>query len=237
MSVGGATSVTEDEIGPDLRSAFERGDRVVDAAFDAIYPAEVRRVSDRYWTPVDVARLACQWFDAHGGSRVLDIGSGAGKFCLVGALTTDLSFVGVEHRADLVDVARSAAQRLALGRRATFVHASFADVDVADHDCLYLYNPFLENLYERDARLDSRVELHPGRFAHDIRAFERALDVAPIGTQVITYFGFGGRIPSTYTFLASIAFHGDSLLHYRKVAKVHRTERPGDASEGAVGET
>ena len=46
-----------------------------------------------------------------------------GKFCIIGDLTTDAEFVGVEQRSDLVGIARSAGASVGASK-ATFVHAN-----------------------------------------------------------------------------------------------------------------
>lgn len=92
-------------------NAVRSGKTVADPAFDAIYPERVRVFSWRYWTPVEVARRAAQLLVTSESTRVLDIGSGAGKFCLVGALTTRATFTGIEQRQHLVEVAQWIAER------------------------------------------------------------------------------------------------------------------------------
>ena len=69
-----------------------------DSRFDLVYPREIRELSDRHWTPVEVARKAAVFLVREPGTRVLDIGCGPGKFCIVGALATDGRFTGVEQR-------------------------------------------------------------------------------------------------------------------------------------------
>ena len=68
-------------------------------------------------------------------------------------------------------------------------------------DAYYLYNPFEENLYEDLGCLDRQVELSQERFERDIRAVERLLVAAPRGTCLVTYNGFGGRVPTSYQML------------------------------------
>ncbi len=80
------------------------------ADFDHVYPDWVRSLSERHWTPVDVAERAAELLVTSAGVRVLDVGSGAGKFCIIGALTTEGKFCGIEQRAHLIDVAREAAR-------------------------------------------------------------------------------------------------------------------------------
>src|ERR1019366_6205983 len=92
-----------------------------DWAFDSIYPPSIRAISRRYWTPVDVARRAARLLWRAGARRVLDVGSGVGKFVLVAAgAVPEVRFVGVEQRPHLVEVARRAHEQLQL-QNALFV--------------------------------------------------------------------------------------------------------------------
>jgi hypothetical protein len=69
-----------------------------DRDFDSLFPDMYQEISDTHWTPVEIARRAAQLLVADSSTRVLDVGSGIGKFCLIGALTTSAHFVGVEQR-------------------------------------------------------------------------------------------------------------------------------------------
>ena len=174
-----------------------REGRVVDSEFDDIYPTSVRDVSSSFWTPVSVAMRAAELLVHRASTRVLDVGSGAGKFCIVGAAVTGASFTGIEHRAHLVETARSAASRLGI-EGARFVHGAFDTADVATYDAIYFFNPFEENLWDSEARLDDTVKLSDERFIADIEHAERLLAGARIGTRVVTYHGFGGEMPPGY---------------------------------------
>ena len=85
---------------------------VEDEKFDQIYPARIRKLSPLQWTPVRVATEAAKLLVTAPGTRVLDIGCGPGKFCLVGAALTHGHFTGIEQRADLATAARKAAATL-----------------------------------------------------------------------------------------------------------------------------
>src|SRR5262245_8599134 len=85
---------------------------IEDEKFDQIYPARIRKLSPFQWTPVRVAAEAAKLLVTQPGTRVLDVGCGPGKFCLVGAALTNGHFTGIEQRADLATVARKAAARL-----------------------------------------------------------------------------------------------------------------------------
>ena len=81
--------------------------------FDSIYPAHIRLISRRFWTPVAVARHAAELFHGGGAHHVLDVGAGVGKFILAAAASAPtIDFVGVEQRAHLVGIARRARSRL-----------------------------------------------------------------------------------------------------------------------------
>jgi hypothetical protein len=129
---------------------------------------------------------------------VLDVGSGVGKFVLVAAgATPALTFVGVEHRRRLVEVARTAQVRLRLPN-ASFVCGEAGDTAWLDFDGLYFFNPFIENLFARSDRIDDALELTEQRFDRDVQQTEAALRAAPVGTAVVTYHGMGARIPACY---------------------------------------
>src|SRR5207253_2009759 len=87
------------------------------------------------------------------GERVLDVGSGSGKFCVVGSLATPGVFVGVEHREPLVHEARRLA-RLFGARRGRFLHGDALALDWASYRCLYFYNPFAQTLLDPNRRID-----------------------------------------------------------------------------------
>jgi len=166
--------------------------------FDRVYPHAIRAISRRHWTPVAVARRAAQLLRHAGARRVLDVGSGVGKFVLVAAASTpEVTFVGIEQRVRLVEVARTAQLRLRLPN-ASFVCGEAGDTPWLGFDGLYFFNPFVENLFARDDRIDDALEMTEERFDRDVQRTEASLRGAPMGTAVVTYHGMGARIPGCY---------------------------------------
>lgn len=167
--------------------------------FDRFLPYDLRIVSGQYWTPLAVALRVAEWLDRlEEVQTVVDIGSGAGKFCVATALATDCTFVGIEQRLRLVEAARELAEAFGVADRVRFIHGALSEDVVPAADAYYLYNPFGENLFGPEDHLDEDVELGQQRYERDIAMTEALLEQAPIGTYLIKYNGFGGRVPYGY---------------------------------------
>lgn len=188
------------ETADEIAQALRHGMRVDDRAFDRFLPLPLRKASYQYWTSVKVATRVGEWLSGAGVRRVLDVGSGPGKLCVVGALTAPLQFIGLEHRAHLVDAARQLATTFGVQHRVRFIRGdldAFPGLDA--FDALYLYNPFGENLFLPKDHLDDTVEVSRERFHREIRRLEAILTELSPGAHVVTHNGFGGRVPSSYT--------------------------------------
>src|ERR1700752_3403136 len=93
-----------------LAEALRTGRCPADRAFDRFLPGRLRVVSSLYWSPLAVAQRSAKWFTDDGGCSVVDIGSGAGKFCVAGALFGKCRFTGLEQRPSLVRSAQALAR-------------------------------------------------------------------------------------------------------------------------------
>jgi SAM-dependent methyltransferase len=182
-----------------------------DATFDALYPPSIRARSSLFWTPVVVASRAARLLAHHDVHRVLDVGSGPGKFCLVGASAcSEMDFTGVEHRPHLVETALVGRAQLQL-RNVHFLAGDVTDVSWTDFDGFYLYNPFAENAGDEATHFDDTVELSTQRFLANLRCVGAALAAAAVGTCMVTYHGFGGPIPISYELVHAERAHSDWL--------------------------
>jgi hypothetical protein len=189
----------EEEPSCEIQRLFDRvrtGAHVWNAQFDRILPLCWRRFSIMHWTPVQVARRAAQFLVSGPETQVLDVGSGVGKFCLVGALATQGNFTGVEQRPHLAELSRSFAHKYAIPR-VSFFCANAGDLDWSRFNAFYFYNPFYENL-DPDKKLDERVELSPSLYDRYIKMTQDRLAQAPSGTRVVTFHGMGGDLPGDY---------------------------------------
>ncbi len=180
-----------------IRDTLRSGTLVDDRIFDDVFPLHIRRASSIHWTPVEVAFRAAKLLAVEPGARLLDIGSGVGKFCIVAAAACDARVRGIEHRPHLVEIAERAAARVEVD--VTFTTGTFRPEDGQEVDGIYLFNPFGENLCGSSDSIDVTVERSRARFERDIAMLEDLFREARVGMRVVTYCGFGGRMPAGYT--------------------------------------
>ena len=168
-----------------------------DAAFDWLYPERIQQLSKRHWTPMRVAKKAAQFLAEEPGKRILDIGCGVGKFCLIGAhFYPGSSFYGVEQRQDLYNYA-VAAGKSTQTTNASFIYGNFTQLDMDEYDCFYFYNAFFENLDDND-RIDRKVDYSESLYVYYSRLLYKALFNKPSGTRLATFHSLEDEIPPGY---------------------------------------
>lgn len=178
--------------------ALRRGAAVSDAEIDGVFPDELRERSHLHWTPVAVAMRAAALLAPSPEARVLDVGAGVGKLCLVGALATGATWWGIEQDAVQVAAANHAAWALDATGRTRFVHGDGSRLAWDGFDALYFYNPFSTVMLGPHASAFVRyATVHA-----TLRRIEQRLAATRPGTRVVTFHGFGGRWPPGFTRLA-----------------------------------
>jgi SAM-dependent methyltransferase len=177
-----------------------------DAAFDWLYSERVQLLSKRHWTPLGVAKKAAQFLAEQPGKKILDIGSGVGKFCLIGAhFYPQAEFYGVEQRQDLFNHA-IAAKEATQTMNATFMHGNFTQLDLDEYDHFYFYNAFFENLDDQD-RIDHRIDYSSSLYVYYSRYLYKGLVNKPSGTRLVTFHSLEDEIPPGYQLVdASVDF-------------------------------
>ncbi|HET7502380.1 MAG TPA: hypothetical protein VFK02_15280 [Kofleriaceae bacterium] len=190
-----------------IRDALERGVPVSDAEFDQVFPDELRDRSLVHWTPVAIAVRAAELLAPAPGERVLDVGAGPGKVCLVGAIVTGATWWGIEQDAVLVAAANLAAWALGVEHRTRFVHGDGSRLGWEDFDAFYFYNPFTTLMLAPHASPFLRY----ATIQSTLRRVEQRLAAARVGARVVTYHGFGGKLPAGYTQIAREPAGGDAL--------------------------
>ncbi|MFA6275244.1 MAG: class I SAM-dependent methyltransferase [Pedobacter sp.] len=167
-----------------------------DSSFDWLYPEHLQLISQKHWTPIRIARKAAK-FLALPSSKVLDIGSGIGKFCLTAAFHYPLtSFYGVEQRHELVHFAEEAKNYVRL-QNANFIHANFTQVNFESFDHFYFYNSFWENI-DQNNKIDETIETSYNLYNYYTQFMFNMLNTRPSGTRLVTFQAEAGEIPANY---------------------------------------
>ena len=173
-----------------------------DIHFNQLYPNPIQLLSPRHWTPLTVARKAANFLAAGNNVKILDIGSGVGKFCLVAAHHKPRAFFyGIEQRKSLVDYAETARETLGLDN-VSFTAGNFTQVDFRNYDHFYFYNAFYENLIPTN-RMDESIEYSLELFNYYNRYLYKQLEQRPPGTRLATFHSMEDEIPPDYHIVGS----------------------------------
>ncbi|MDR6571091.1 hypothetical protein SAMN05660461_1390 [Chitinophaga ginsengisegetis] len=170
---------------------------LTDASFDWLFPERIQQMSKRHWTPVGIAKSAAAFLASEGNGKILDIGSGVGKFALIGAHYYPGSiFYGVEQRSELHHYAL-AAKEYTKTINSEFINGNFTQVNLADYDHFYFYNAFFENLDTRN-RIDQQIDYSTSLYQYYSRYLYRELDNKPAGTRLVTFHSLEDEVPPGY---------------------------------------
>ena len=131
-------------------------------------PADLQVKATMHFTPPALARQVARILAPRDGMNVLDVGAGAGMFCIAAAQAARWAhFVGVEWRTRLVEVATKIAGQLRVPN-VEFVCSDALALDWSAYDAFYFYNPFAEHVMESPFVIDRTVPLEPTRYDHYI---------------------------------------------------------------------
>jgi SAM-dependent methyltransferase len=181
-----------------------------DEQFDQLYPLPIQSLTSLHWSPLNIAKKAAHYLAADYNARILDIGSGVGKFCLAAAYYKPKAFYyGVEQRKSLVRYAEIANDVL-LFQNVSFFNGNFTVLDFRNYDHFYFYNSFYENLIGAD-RIDDSILYTAELYNYYNRYLYKQLERKPIGTKIATFHSLEDEIPPCYR---SEASEFDNLLKF-----------------------
>jgi hypothetical protein len=165
-----------------------------DAQFHGLYPHSIRNLAVRHWTPLHVTQRVVRYLTPAGNDKILDVGSGVGKFCLAAAhLVPAAFFFGIEQRHDLVMHAEAARKALGLSN-ARLIHGNFTQLDFRLFDHFYFYNSFYENLIDTD-KIDDAIDYSVELYNYYNRQLYIKLKEMPSRTRVVTFHSLGEEMP------------------------------------------
>ena len=167
--------------------------------FDEIYPKLYQEHSARHFTPVNIAIKAAKLLVDKPTDKILDIGSGVGKFCCIGSAVTDAHFYGVEKRKTLTNLSNKIKRNYKL-KNAHFINNDFTALDFKKFSGIYFFNSFHEH-FDETCILDetSKVSLSEYKKYHEDLMMK--LNECNKGTKLVTYYTFKNKIPSSYQFI------------------------------------
>jgi SAM-dependent methyltransferase len=165
--------------------------------FHNLFPHPIQKLDTLHWSPLPVTCKAVQFLVQNEGVRILDIGSGVGKFCIAGAYFKPAArFYGVEQREDLVKQAMYVSNKLGL-QNVHFLHNNFTQLDLKQYDHFYFYNSFFENLPGSE-KIDDSIAYSRELYDYYSRYLYKGLEGMPAGTRIVTYCSWGDEIPPSY---------------------------------------
>ena len=173
-----------------------------DEQFNQLYPAPIQALARKHWTHLGIVRKAADFLATKNNVRILDIGSGVGKFCLGAAYYKPKAFYyGVEQRKSLISYAETAKEILHL-ENISFIHGNFTQLDFKLYDHFYFYNSFYENLVGTD-KIDDSIDYSGELYNYYNRYLYRQLEQKPAGTRLVTYHSLEDEIPQSYHAVSS----------------------------------
>lgn len=216
-----APRISEDFIQKLNQSFIEFGTQatqnpVEDLEFDQILPPLHRLLSPVQWTSINVAQLIAKWLSSYKDKKFLDGGSGVGKLCILLRYLTDLEIHGVEQRTNLVKISQEIVATNDL-HRITFEAKNIQDVCFADYDIIYLYNPFQEHVcYSDSLIIDKSIDLDKKYFHEYTAKIYEELKTVKKDSTLITFHGYGGKVPKSWTLKYNQFIEGGFLTMWIK---------------------
>lgn len=168
-----------------------------DKKFNSLYPAYIQKVARKHFTPLGVAQMAAEFLAKDEAVKILDIGSGAGKFCAAAAYyTPKASYFGVELRENLLQNAELIKNKLQLNN-ITFIKGNFTDVDFTQFNHFYFYNSFYENIVDV-GRIDEALPFSKEQYSAYNAALFKCLEPMPAGTRLVTFHVATTELPPSF---------------------------------------
>lgn len=186
---------------------------VEDTLFNNMYPSTISRIAAVHFTPIHIAKIASEYLAYKPNIRVLDIGSGVGKFCMIGSVCTEGYFVGVEQRLSLCDIANQITLKHGL-TRVNFIHENITNISFQDFDAFYFFNPFEENIAMSES-INNEIELKHNLYSEYTKYVKEQLSMMPIGTRLVTFHSYSKEVPFGYSLQTSM-FCGDLKMWEKK---------------------
>ncbi|SOE23548.1 Methyltransferase domain-containing protein [Spirosomataceae bacterium TFI 002] len=121
--------------------------------FKKLVTADLQYLNAVHWTPIEVIDQILFWLKDYDALKILDIGSGVGKFCLIGGQKSHHHFTGIEKRTDFHDEGQKLLKALNLPN-VSLLQADIVTFNLTAYDVIYLFNPFYEQVVNHGTRIN-----------------------------------------------------------------------------------
>jgi 16S rRNA A1518/A1519 N6-dimethyltransferase RsmA/KsgA/DIM1 with predicted DNA glycosylase/AP lyase activity len=185
-----------------------------DLNFLSLFSEKIKLANKNHFTPIEVIKKANTFLSQETNTKILDIGSGIGKFCLTAAyLNPSNEYYGIEQREDLHSEAELGKQKLNIVN-AHFMHGNIDQLKFKQYNHFYFFNSFHEQLDEAD-KLDQSISHDANLYYYYNRYFHKQLSNMPSGTKLACFFTLDDEVPSDYLCVAE--YFDGKLKCYIKV--------------------
>lgn len=185
---------------------------VSDEEFNHIYPPHANKIADTHFTPINVAKTAVAFLVVNERTKVLDVGSGTGKFCMIGASRTNATFHGVEQRAWMIDLANLIAWERQISN-VKFFHMNLMRFPIKEYDSIYFFNSFYENI-DSFAKIDDTVPVGYSYYEKYNNYLISQLELTKPKTRLATYWVSRNDVPEVFVEVGS--FFDDKLILWER---------------------
>jgi len=168
-----------------------------DSIFDSLYPINIQALAKKHWTPIDVAKTSAEFLAIEPNTKILDIGSGVGKFCLTAAFFHPNNlFFGIEQRKNLVEIANQTQLKLGL-KNVLFIDGNVMEMNFNEYHHFYFYNAFFENIAGTE-KIDEDISYSLQKYnSYNIFLYKQ-LQSKPAGTRLVTFHSLENEVPTNF---------------------------------------
>lgn len=183
-----------------ILDCIEKGDLPSDELLDSLLPKELSPHIAQHFAGTYAIGLAAEFLTRSAVTQhILDIGSGTGKFCLLGALLyREALFTGVEYRPELVQIAEALATQLGL-YNVRFQCENILQHSFKNYGGFFMFNPFLEHRSQR-ARMDDFTD-DPNQESVYVSYVRNQLSKSRPGVRLVTLYVSPEQVPENFILL------------------------------------
>ncbi len=168
--------------------------------FKLLLPIEYRNLDKLFWSDTKSISKTCEWLRSC--KNIIDLGSGTGKFCIIGTQLLSSNFFGIESNIGLYEVANNLLSNYSQVK-VQFKNEDLFNTDLKPFDGIYIYNPFVE-LISTGQKIDSSIPLDEKKYNSLHEYLEDKLITCSKGTLIVNNSPINDYFNHHFEFLDNI---------------------------------